>query len=857
MRLTYPALAGALGLLAGCRCEPAPPATTPSRQLVAVAASASMPAPGAVKPVSGHPRMWLTAEDLPRLRGWASPGNPMYAQGLRRAVDEAIATYDKDFFPGGKPNPTWPDPGIDNWVGKCTEAYAEIFAFMSLVDPDPAARKRHAARARNLLMHVIDEAAKGVDADRQNPAPFRSSAFSTYNRANFWGEAFGLTVDWIYPVLSAADKATLRKVFMRWASENVVAATSSNEHPEPVGLLDDPRLIADTKRLRWAANNYFTGHMRQLTLLGLSLDAVDDPPLDPAAPPGKLGNTLKSYLDDAIGAWLYQQYAMYEDPAVSSAALGVPAAGLGAASGGLPPEGFLYGVHIAALHESLLALYTAGYRDPRALGPQIRMIDSGYWDRLADGLLHSIVPAPSPLGYHGSVYQMANYGDTLRFWMTPDQMKPFASLAVYDTLTGNARRLEKARWIAGHVVEGGMPRLFERAAQIWGNADATVSILSFMMFDPAAPAPQDPRPALPRVFLDRALGRVLARTDWTPGATMFSYKCGWMTIGHQLGDCNQFELYRKGEWLTKERSGYANDLAVMTSEFHNTLGLQNAVAGGADKPTTLQWFEAATWARGGQWTLGASAGDPRVLTSVGPTWVAAQGDATDLYNRTQGPPGDHALDVVHASRSIVWLEPDQVVIYDRAATRSDGQFKRFNLITVGEPILDGKRVTVTTPQGQRLFVQSLLPADAVITVGPAETYSHVADGEPSKFRILVEDPRSPREVRFLHVLEGADAAGTPALVKVVQSSAGTAFTGALVGTSAVMFPVELSAPFTRVTYVVPKGTLGQLVTGLVPGSGYDVIQKAMGGAIEVTVAPGGALHADAAGVLALGALQPK
>jgi hypothetical protein len=801
--------------------------------------------------------MWLTAEDLPRLRGWADPGNPMYAKGLRRAVDDAIVTYDRDFFPGGKPNPTWPDPGIDNWVGKCTEAYAEIFAFMSLVDPDAAARAKHAQRARSLLMHVLDEAAKGADPNRQSPAPFRSAVFSTYNRANYWGEAFGLTVDWIYPVLSAADKATIRKVFMRWASENVVAATSGNEHPQPVGLLGDPRLVADAHRLRWAANNYFTGHMRELTLLGLSLDAADDPPLDPAAPPGKLGNTLKSYLDDAIGAWLYQQYAMYEEPATVAAALSVPAAGLGAASGGLPPEGFLYGAHIASLHESLLALYTAGYRDPRKLGPQIRMIESGYWDRLEDGLLHSIVPAPAQLGYHGAVYQMANYGDTLRFWMTGDHMKPFASMAVYDTLTGNHKRLAKDRWIAAHVVEGGPAKLFERAAKIWGNSDATVSILSFLMFDPAAGKQPDPRPALPRVFVDRALGRVLARTDWTPDATLFSYKCGWMTIGHQLGDCNQIELYRKGEWLTKERSGYGDDFAAATSEFHNTLGIQNAVKSGADKPKGLQWFEGATWARGGQWTLGAGAGDPKVLISTGPAWAAAQGDATDLYNRSHAPAGDEATDVTHASRSVVWLAPDQVVVYDRAATSSDGRFKRFNLMTVGEPVASGKLVTVTTPKGQKLFVQSLLPAGGVITISPAETYAHVADSEPTRFRILVEDPRSPREVRFLHVLEGADATSSPAAVKLVQSSAGTAFTGAVVGASAVIFPTDLAAPFTRVTYALPGGTIGQLVTGLTPGAGYEVIQKAAGPGVEVTITPGGALHADAGGVLAIGALRPR
>ena len=39
-------------------------------------------------------------------------------------------------------------------------AYAEFFAFWSLIDPDPSARPVHAQRARSLLMHVMNEAVR-------------------------------------------------------------------------------------------------------------------------------------------------------------------------------------------------------------------------------------------------------------------------------------------------------------------------------------------------------------------------------------------------------------------------------------------------------------------------------------------------------------------------------------------------------------------------------------------------------------------------------------------------------------------------------------------------------------------------
>ncbi len=808
---------------------------------------------------SGHPRIWITAADLPRLRGWANAKNPVWKDGLAKAVEQALTIYDTEFYPGGQPNPNWPDSGIDNWVRRSTEAYAELFAFMSLVDPDESARPAHVTRAKNLLMYVIREAAKGASPDPAKPERFRGAKFATYNRASAWGEGFALTVDWIYSALNAEEKTVIRKVFMRWADENVHAVTAGDEHPEPIGVINEPRILADKSRLRWTIDNYFTAHMRQLAFYGLAFDAADDPPLDPAAPPGRLGNTARSYLDNAVGAWLYYQYAVYEDPTIASAAIGVPASALGLASGGLSPEGFLYGSSIGMLHEALLALYTAGYRDTRKYGPQIGLIGSGYWDRVVDGVLHSLVAEPQPVpgeAYIGPVYQFASYGDTQRYWLMPDYATMFLSLAIHDRATGNAKRLDKDRWLVVNAMEGIAAGLSRRIANMGGNSTASLSILHFLALDPAAKPTEDPRPSLPLTFVDRQLGRVIARTAWGPNGTMFDYKCSWETISHQHGDCNQFEMWRKGEWLVKERTGYANDPAVLTSEFHNTLAIQNKTTSGADKPADLQWFEVETWARGGQFTVAQNAGDPKVLTSSAPAWSYAQGDATNLYNRPSRH-GDGATDVAHASRSIAWVKPDFIVVYDRATTKSDNRFKRFFLVSGGDADVQGKLATFTTPKGQKLYVQTLLPANATSRAVKAEPFNQMAAGEPSRSKLMVEDPASPRDIRFLHVLQGADAGVAPAAVIAVQSSAGTPFAGAVVGAYAVVFPVDPNAPFTKVTYAVPASVTSQLVCGLRPGVGYDVALTNVGGNVEVTVTAGSAYKADDAGVIAFGGFAPK
>lgn len=36
--------------------------------------------------------------------------------------------------------------------------------------------------------------------------------------------------------------------------------------------------------------------------------------------------------------------------------------------------------------------------------------------------------------------------------------------------------------------------------------------------------------------------------------------CCREAINHQLADCGQFELWRKGEWVTKENTGYATGM---------------------------------------------------------------------------------------------------------------------------------------------------------------------------------------------------------------------------------------------------------------------------------------------------------
>jgi len=812
------------------------------------------------QPVTGHPRLWITPADLPRLQSWAVPSNPIYEDGILPLLGGCVSDFNTQFFPKGAPNPVYPDFGdSQGYTGLLTEQYMLVFALNALIDPSPAARMQYAQYAHDLMMYAMNQALQGPLAG----APFRDPSFPIYNRASFTSEAWPLTVDWVYdatnaagqPILTAQDKATIRNVFMIWAGECLTASTTGGDSPQVVGAMNNLVLLPGGNAYRMAANNYYQAHARLLTMMALCLDPADDPPINASSPSAQLGNSLRSYIPDATGAWLYQQFAMFGDPAVVENAYGLPAtASVGLASGGLPPEGMLYGDSVRSIVGELLALKTAGFADPALSGPQVALAnDAPVWDRFVTGFISSLVPAqriPANESYLGLVYEFASYGDILRMYATPDMVSVFGVLSLLDRQNNDLSRLNAERWFAINAVQGGAPSLLSRVQDpwTWGVQD---SLFLFLLLDPAATT-TDPRPNYPTAFYDAGQGRLIDRTDWSPGATMFDFRCSWESINHQQGDANQFEFYRNGEWLTKGVANYDDNDNGQSSDYHNTLTLQNWCANGT--PANLQW-ETAFWTNGSQWPLALSAGDPTTYASVHPAYSYAFGDATPLYNRpSYWTPANAALDILHASRSIIWLKPDHIVVYDRATSHTAGLFKQFNLAFPTQPALNGNIIQTTTPGGQNLYVTSLLPATPTFTTIPiAGALTFVADLEPCQYRIVIQDPANPTDERFLHVLQGADGGVQPDNATLIQSTSGTPMEGAVVGNTVVLFVVDATTPFTGATYTVPANVNQHFITGCAPNAFYTVSSSRTANGLAVTIAPAAAgSQADAAGVLPLG-----
>lgn len=751
-----------------------------------------------------HPRLWLRAGDLSRLRSWATESNLIFREGLERLTAEAVAAMDNKLVPAK-------DGGGSAYEEYPTEMYAQLFAFMSLVDNNAKKREDYARRARTLLMYVIDKASPGV-AESQ---PFRTPDFATSDRSRWYGSAFGLTVDWIYPILSAQDKAKIRTVFLRWIDENLHARTTDNNHPEPIGLLNDPQLLSDPVRVRWAINNYYTAHTRNIGLMALAFDPTDDP-----------GGKLQGYAANAAGAWLYVTDHLLKTDG----------------QGGFAPEGFEYGPQsLAYVAQFLLALHTAGRDDPKAWGAQVVFKNNPYWDASIPAYLNSLSPATVTLPDGGEVYQPAWYGDAQNYW-TPDFIEQFGPMAIYDQDTHNNKRLNALRWIELNTPPGGARGLGER---VHDQNFFYTAILYFLMFDPNASPPTDPRAAMPAMYYGTGLRRLLARTDWSPQARWFTYSLSWNAIDHQTANGNTIEFYRNGEWLTMQRIGY--DLDYAASDNLNTLALEN------DKPARdADDYRVMMGARGSQWVYEPSGDPPPPLLSFNDPFVYVQGDATALYNSTY----ENLTDILHASRSVVWLKSDIIVVYDRATSKTANRFKRFWLNFPDSASVSGKVTTMTTVKGQHLFVTTVLPTDASIKVMPAidEKSGSPANYAPMKFRLKIEPPDNPKDVRFLHVLQGADAGTSAIPVQLINGSKGTPVNGVVIDTTVILFPVTIDDTVSNIVYRVPSKVTRQIITGVQPNTSYRVDIQQAGDELQITLALGIGLKSDSGGVLVLSEL---
>lgn len=809
-----------------------------------------------------HPRLFVTTDDLPTLRTWATTSNPFYQNGLKALAETVMEQVQSGVIPAQ-------DTGGSAYSNHYTEGYAHLLAFMSLVESNPALAQNYRTTAISLLMYVIDIADLGVlDEGTAQELRFRRLSFSTSDRSRWIGQAFPLAVDWLYDYLTAEQKRKIRRVFLRWAEENLNGYPNHNYFREGPPLTISPSnynspiwldLTFDPikkRAIRYAMNNYFNAHIRNVVMMGAAFDSEDD--IADRLVPNDYNGRLREYRGKFLHTWHYMSdYAYrYEN------------------NGGVSAEGGEYMPALGFTLQLLLALHTAGY-DPAEWGEKIDIDSNPHWEKTIPALINSIPPKRTYLANRGGWnYQPSWFGDGEHLHL-PDITRIFGPYGVYARLTNKSQQLESIRWILAYTPPGSIEDMIDR---IDSKEEMTHSILTFMTFDPAAanqvvngfyPSPHN---SIPTYHFAKGAGRINNRTSWELDASWVNYRLGFIVIDHQHGDGNMFDFYRKGEWLTKERTGYGNTMGC--SDYKNTL----AIKSNTDAILTSGVY-GINALRGSQYRL-RNDGDPQIVsTSYNNEYLSVTGDATNLYNYLPDW-GDAIRNVQHASRSLMWLKPDFIVVYDRVETNYNG-FKQFWLnLPSATPTVSGKTITANTPGGQRLVISNLLPAQSEIDlissdpilytgagIGVPEPYP--ADYDPMglveetnvpgpygstitlwhPMRVRIQAEGNPLSTRFLNVLQGRDSDQQAVSTNLVVSN-NNRFEGAAVGTNVVLFKRNLSDVEFEFSIDVPDLSEIVNITGLNRLTQYSITSTVIGsGLIRISLSAGSGYTTDDGGVL--------
>ena len=302
-------------------------------------------------------------------------------------------------------------------------------------------------------------------------------------------------------------------------------------------------------------------------------------------------------------------------------------------------------------------------------------------------------------------------------------------------------------------------------------------------------------------YFAEPIGDMTARTGWTLGANsrdaVIDMRIGqYFFMNHQRKDFGTFQIYYRGALAISSGlyRGYDSDhwtYYYHPTVSHNGLLILDPDEGGAVTDGGQRWPNGRRTPIDLETILGQGyrMGDV-VAHESGPGQQAPEysyiaGDITKAYSGK----------VTKVTRSMVALNtsnatyPAALVVFDRVHS-SKPQFKKTWLLhTIQEPEVNRRSITVVRdepPYGGRMFVESLLPAEADVRKvgGPGKEFwveplgknfpaAKRPPAEPGAWRIEVSPAAPALEDRFLHAMTVADA-GTQARPPVFLVRAGKA-----------------------------------------------------------------------------------
>jgi hypothetical protein len=261
-------------------------------------------------------------------------------------------------------------------------------------------------------------------------------------------------------------------------------------------------------------------------------------------------------------------------------------------------------------------------------------------------------------------------------------------LATTAFLVADPEARAAARWYLGEVASS-----YSEGGFRWPEA-----LYKDVLFDVGATPVRKPD-ELPREYLARGNGTWFIRSDWSPDATALTVSGSPIVDqSHQHHDVGSFTLF-KGGWQAVDAASFSKSGLAWESGAHNMVH----VAGQERRPAHVLGFTA--------------------LAHEGAV-AYARVDATGTYamrrNKREVPL------VSEATRELVYLEPDTLVVYDRVRPE-EGRAYDWRLHFAERPALDGRRVTARHERGAITAVllaggEPSIRRDDDIESGPSEAW---------------------------------------------------------------------------------------------------------------------------------------
>jgi hypothetical protein len=777
-----------------------------------------------------HPRLLLDAPTLTALHKRMAANTPQWQQ-LKSYCDSFIGGT--VYLPDGSGFPAPPDIGAGySGSGYWSTALAEGLCYQTLVASNPTAAAPYGAKAVQVLM-AMSTPYTGAGSHGQDPC----IQFGYGTR--YYGVAMGIGYDWVYPLLTTPQRTQIYTTANAWLNSFAnLNGCSGIVYAHPQG-------------------NYFAGYFH--ADVAIALATYDENPSAPALWTDWQANQFKTGTTNPPHIGVQPYYAQHM-------------------TGGGWPEGFgnFPGANsfgpLGTLNMSLpmIEVKTAtGVDLIHAAAPYAFPIDA------ADYLMYFTWPNRRYIDDRDTAY---NTG-------VPSPPTGTADAGMFMQILGFLRY-----WNAPHA--GVFQQYTESVNAQTGGYQATEPWELFLYWDPTGLA--QPVTSLPLSYFATGMNAVAALSDWSSRGSWMSFRAGpyvnnpgpYVNPGTGIVsyDAAEEEYFDQGSLalvhgdapflingtgrIVHEPDGGGDGARVDVDNYGNpvtgktdgSLYVGNRTMYNVFYDRQISGSTVADPYGQGAYTTEANGVQTHVAAfEDGASYVYVL--ATQLENMYRAKTNGTAQ-VASWSREIVYLRPNQFVVYDRTTQGSlgDDQFLAFHfpsLPVAGTAATGGTRIDVTF--GGTLYagaMTTVLPVSATTTtIGMYPPNDTDKGSKPVKvWQVQVRPPNTNISQLWLTVFDTSATAASVAAASKITVTSGAA-TGTLLarssGNSAVI--VNTGAASTtiagNIAYAVPAVQTTHVITELPANTTYTVSVTVAAGKHAISVVPGGSLTTSAKGVL--------